>query len=110
MVELVDVEPGKWRVKRPPQPRARSGLPLPYVISDTMDPTEQVDGKFYTSKREFRAVGKSLGLIEVGNETFHVKPKARARDSRAEKAKHSRSVKNAIEKFKSREESLMTDT
>ena len=33
-----------------------------------MDPVEQVDGKFYTSKSQFRAVGKSLGLIEVGNE------------------------------------------
>ena len=25
-------------------------LPMPYVISDIMDPVEQVDGKFYTSK------------------------------------------------------------
>jgi hypothetical protein len=45
----------------------RSDLPAPHVITDTMPPTEQVDGKFYESKRAFRAVGRSLGLTEVGN-------------------------------------------
>ena len=66
---LVEVAPGKWRLISRQQLKAkRSSLPLPYIISDTMDPVEQVDGKFYTSKSQFRAVGKSLGLIEVGNE------------------------------------------
>ena len=50
-----------------PEP-ARSTLPAPAVISDTMPPTEQVNGQFYESKSRFRAVGRSLGLIEVGNE------------------------------------------
>lgn len=102
MVELVEIEPGRWRVKRQPLTPATSRLPRPYVISDTMDPTEQVDGKFYTSKREYRAVGKSLGLIEVGNETFHVKQKQRASTGRAETEKRVRAVKTAIEKFKGR--------
>jgi hypothetical protein len=102
MVELIEVEPGKWRVKRPELRCARSdNLSLPYVISDTMEPTEQVDGKFYTSKRQFRAVGRALGLTEVGNETFHVKPKQRASASRAETEKRTRAVKTAVEKFKS---------
>ena len=101
-IKLVEVEPGKWRVKRPELRQKRSHLPLPFVISDTMDPTEQVDGKFYSSKRQFRAVGKALGLIEVGNETFHVKPKQRVSTSRVETEKRSRAVKTAIEKFKSR--------
>lgn len=101
MVELVEVEPGKWRVKRTELSQKRSHLPIPFVISDTMEPTEQVDGKFYTSKREFRAVGKALGLTEVGNETFHVKPKQRASDSRGEKEKRVRAVKTAIDKFQS---------
>jgi len=101
-VELIEVEPGKWRVKRTELRQKRSHLPLPFVISDTMDPTEQVDGKFYTSKREFRSVGKALGLVEVGNETFHVKPRTRASDSRVETEKRVRSVKKAIEKFKSK--------
>jgi len=65
-----------------------------------MEPTEQVDGNFYTSKRQFRAVGRALGLTEVGNETFHVKQKQRASDSRAETEKRTRAVKTAIEKFR----------
>jgi hypothetical protein len=101
MVELIEVEPGKWRVKRTEHRQKRSHLPLPFVISDTMEPTEQVDGKFYTSKRQFRVVGKALGLVEVGNETFHVKQKQRASASRAETEKRVRAVKKAVEKFKS---------
>jgi hypothetical protein len=101
MVELIEVEPGKWRVKRPQLEPAMSTLPRPYVISDIMEPTEQVDGKFYTSKRQFRAVGRALGLTEVGNETFHMKPKQHASASRAETEKRARAVKTAIEKFKS---------
>jgi hypothetical protein len=38
-----------------------------------MDAVEQVDGRFYTSKSAFRRVGRSLGLVEVGNEKFPVK-------------------------------------
>lgn len=54
---------------------ARSGLPCPQIITDEMPPTEQVDGKFYTSKSKYRAVGRANGLIEVGNEKF--KPRKR---------------------------------
>ena len=96
MIELVEVEPGKFRVKRPALKPARSDLPLPYVISDIMPPTEQVDGKFYTSKREFRAVGKAHGLIEIGTEKL--KPKQRAFDHEGRR----RSIKKAIEQYKSR--------
>jgi hypothetical protein len=104
MVELEEFEPGRWRVKkdRVKVKRRAENMPLPYVISDIMEPTEQVDGKFYTSKRQFRAVGRALGLIEVGNETFHVKPKTRASASRAETEKRARAVRTAVEKFKSR--------
>jgi hypothetical protein len=103
MVELIEVEPGKWRVKREPLKHQRSALPLPYVISDTMNPVEQVDGKFYTSKRQYQAVGKAHGLIEVGNDTarFHVKQQ-HASASRTETEKRVRAVKKAVEKFKSR--------
>jgi hypothetical protein len=45
----------------------RSDLSAPHVITDSMPATEQVDGRFYESKRAFRAVGRSLGLTEVGN-------------------------------------------
>jgi hypothetical protein len=95
-VELVEVEPNKWRVKKTPQNFARSDHPLPYVISDHMEPTEQVDGKFYTSKRAFRAVGRSLGLTEVGNEKF--KPKQRATDDPRLRQARRQSIKNALER------------
>jgi hypothetical protein len=98
-VELVEVAPGRFRVRRDtPTNFARSDHPVPYVISDSMPPTEQVDGKFYTSKREFRAVGRSLGLIEVGNEK--IAPKTRGSIGKAEKQKRLGAVKVAIEKFK----------
>jgi hypothetical protein len=97
-VRLIEVEPGKWRIYRAKQKPARSDLNLPYVISDTMDPTEQVDGRFYTSKRAFRAVGRALGLTEVGNEK--IKPKQRTVDTPAIKQARRRSIKQAIEKYR----------
>lgn len=99
MVRLIEVEPGKWRIYRATPKPARSDLPLPNIISDTMPPTEQVDGKFYTSKRAFRAVGRSLGLIEIGNEKF--KPKTRASDSHAARDARRTAIKTAVEKYKS---------
>ena len=42
---------------------------VPNVISDIMDETRHmIDGKYYTSKSEFRKVTKQHGCIEVGNE------------------------------------------
>jgi hypothetical protein len=95
-VELIEIEPGRYRVKRGLTHFARSELPKPYVISDTMEPTEQVDGVFYTSKRKFRAVGRALGLTEVGNEK--PKPKPRASESREHVEQRRRAIKLAMEK------------
>jgi hypothetical protein len=61
----------------------RSKLAAPHVITDTMPPTEQVDGIFYTSKRAFRAKGRELGLTEVGDQKF--KPKRYSGSTRAER-------------------------
>ena len=97
-VKLIEVEPGRWRVDRRSIPVARSSLPCPSVISDSMDATEQVDGKFYTSKSQFRAVGRSLGLIEVGNEK--PKPLVRSTDQRAVKDARRKALRTAAEKFK----------
>ena len=63
-----------------------------------MDATEQVDGKFYTSKSQFRAVGRSLGLIEIGNEK--PKPLVRSTDQRAVKDARRKALRTAAEKFK----------
>lgn len=98
MIKLVEIEPGRWRVARPERKVARSNLPLPFVISDIMEPTEQVDGKFYTSKREFRAVGRALGLTEVGNEK--PKPRQRGAETRAQKDARRQSIKVAMERYK----------
>jgi len=96
-VELIEIAPNRWVVKRPSRKIARSDLALPNVISDIMEPTEQVDGKFYTSKRQFRAVGRALGLTEVGNEKF--KPKQRPSVSRETRLQRRAQIKTALEKY-----------
>jgi len=90
--------PTSWAFVTVTAPPKRGDLPLPYVISDCMDPVEQVDGKFYTSKRQYRAVGRSLGLIEVGNEK--VKPRGRASEARNVKAARREAIHASIQKFK----------
>ena len=82
-------------MKKTRQNFARSEHPLPYVISDSMPPLEHVDGRFYTSKRQYSAVTRAHGLIEVGNEKF--KPKQRATNSREVKDQRRQAIKRAIE-------------
>jgi hypothetical protein len=64
-----------------------------------MEPVEQIDGRFYTSKRAFRAVGRAHGLTEVGTEKM--KPKTRATDDRVVSETRRASIKTAVEKFRS---------
>jgi len=99
VIELEEVGPNRWRIKRNSPPPKRSGLSLPYVISDTMEPTEQVDGKFYTSKRAFRAVGRANGLTEVGTEKLTAK-RVRTSSTRAAAEGRRTSIKKAIDQFK----------
>ena len=101
MVELEEVAPGRFRVKRTPQNFARSDLPLPFVISDQMEPTEQVDGRFYTSKRAFRAVGRAHGLTEVGTEK--PKPKTRSTDEASVKRERRKSFERAVARYRAGE-------
>jgi hypothetical protein len=98
MTTLIEIEPGRFVVDRPSGPVARSDLPCPMVISDEMPATEQVDGNFYTSKAAFRAVGRSLGLTEVGTEKF--KPRERWRDNRNEDRKRRETIKKAAEIYR----------
>lgn len=71
----------------------RSDLPCPMLIGDIMDEAEHVDGRFYTSKSQFRKVTKANGLIEVGNE----RPKARKRpDPKAREKSIEQSIDKAI--------------
>jgi hypothetical protein len=101
MTRLVEVAPGRYRIARKSSAPARSDLPLPYVISDIMEPTEQVDGRFYTSKSQFRAVGRAHGLIEIGNEKSN--PKTRASDNRAVKEARRNSLRKAVARLKAGE-------
>lgn len=60
-----------YRIAHAPKPasHARSGLAAPMVIADEMPATQHMaDGRCYTSKREFRAVTKAHGCVEVGND------------------------------------------
>jgi hypothetical protein len=91
-IRLIEYEPGRWRVDRPAAPVARSDLPFPNIISDEMEPTEQVDGRFYTSKARFRAIGRALGLTEVGTE--QIKPR-KYRDLAAPQIRRARREKLA---------------
>lgn len=99
-VELEEIEPGRWRVKKASRLKERfdlrSDLPMPGVISDSMPPVEQVDGRFYTSKSAFRRVGRQLGLIEIGTEKL--KPKQRTVDTPAIKEQRRNAIKKAFAK------------
>lgn len=95
--ECVQVGPNTWRWVTTGAPPKRSDLPLPNVISDIMEPTEQVDGRFYTSKAQFRRVGRELGLTEVGNEKLP--PKWRSTDLPETKRRRKQDIKNAMEKY-----------
>ena len=79
-----------WRkvyAAREPVYRGNPALACPRVISDSMDPTEHVDGRFYDSKSAFRAVTKREGYVEVGNDPARhkliEKPQADPRQRRA---------------------------
>jgi hypothetical protein len=98
MSDLVEIAPGRWRFARETVLAARSDLPCPHVITDSMPPTEQVDGRFYESKRAFRAVGRQLGLTEVGNEK--PKPKQRASASRSGAKARREAIERAAAQYK----------
>ena len=57
---------GPLDVREPP---ARSHLPTPYVIGDTLpDLVGMHDGKHYSSKSALRKSYKASGLVELGND------------------------------------------
>lgn len=97
-MKLVEIEPGRFRFIKPQTPPARSHLPCPNVISDEMPAVEQVDGRFYSSKSKFRAVGRAHGLTEVGNE--RPKPMLRSTMQPRTQAARRAAIKAAVEKFK----------
>lgn len=95
---VYQISPSRWSNRPPRGPvQAQSDLPCPNVISDAMPSCEQVDGSWHESKSGFRAVGKRLGLVEVGNDPGRFKSKVPARSTRAERR---RDLQIAIEQYK----------
>jgi len=100
MVELEEFAPNRWRVKRTPQHFARSEHPVPYVISDIMPPTEQVDGQFYTSKSAFRRVGRYLVINTATTEKLNPRLQ-RASATQAARQGRQQALKKAMELVRS---------
>lgn len=71
-IDWSDLEP--WKPRRRERSAARSDLPAPMFIVDTMEPVKSMlDGKMYDSKAALRSTYKDHGVVEVGNE--ELKPK-----------------------------------
>lgn len=83
--------------KRTPKlPLARSDLPCPLVISDTMDPVQSMlDGKLYTSKSGLRATYRKAGVTEVGNDAARFKTRSKPKPDRKQ-------IKTTLEKAEAR--------
>jgi hypothetical protein len=79
----------------PRQPVNPGQFPTPRVITDTMPPTEHVDGKTYDSKSAFRRVTKENGLIEVGNDPARHR---KIQKPKPDSAKTREAVKKAVAK------------
>ena len=62
-------------------PTQRSDFPAPMTILDTMDPVQsQTNGKMYDSKAALRQEYKRAGVVEVGNDSSVMEPKANAKE------------------------------
>ena len=73
------------RISHAPKParRSRSALAAPMIIGDEMPATRHMaDGRHYTSKREFRAVTRAHGCVEVGNDPAMLRRPQRPRPDR----------------------------
>lgn len=83
------------RIDKSP-PAARSDLPFPMIVSDTMDPVQSMlDGKFYTSKALLRATYKAAGVTEVGNDPARLAKRQKAKPDRRE-------IRDTLEKAEAR--------
>lgn len=79
----------------PPQGQSDT-LPVPNVITDTMDPVQSMlDGQIYTSKSALRATYKAAGVIEVGNDPARHRPKPKRKPDR-------KAIRTSIEKATAR--------
>ncbi|ULR43106.1 hypothetical protein [Rhizobium sp. K102] len=52
----------------PAQTLARSDLPAPHFVSDSIEIQSMHDGRHYTSKAKLRSAYRAAGVVEIGNE------------------------------------------
>lgn len=79
---------------------ARSELPAPMVIKDTIEPTvNHADGRRYDSKRAFEKAVRAAGCEIVGNETIKPAPMPEMPDPRHD-------IKAAIDQIESRKPTI----
>jgi len=79
----------------PPQGQS-DALPVPNVITDTMDPVQSMlDGQMYSSKSALRATYKAAGVVEVGNDPARHRPKPKRKPDR-------KAIRTSIEKATAR--------
>lgn len=73
----------------------------PFVISDCMSETRHMaNGRYYTSKSEFRKATKAAGCIEVGNETATMnKPRPTVK---LDRRKRREDIKKAIHQLRNK--------
>jgi hypothetical protein len=75
-----------FRISHAPEPAFRKRAPLgaPLVVADEMPATKHMaDGRYYTSKRGFRAVTRAHGCIEVGNDPAMLRRQQKPKPDRA---------------------------
>lgn len=62
---------------------SRSELPAPMIVRDEMKPVQsQATGKIYDSKSAIRREYKTLGMEEIGNDPYRLKPRPRPKIDR----------------------------
>lgn len=94
--EWHDVDEWPVQCYRLPPQGASDALPVPMVITDTMEPVQSMlDGQMYTSKSALRATYKAAGVIEVGNDPARLRPRRKPKPNR-------KAIRDSIEKATAR--------
>lgn len=79
------------------EPTARSALPAPMVVSDSIDALRHHGtGEILDSKSAFRKRNKELGYVEIGNE----KPKGRRTPAKLDRQQRKNDIRKAIYQLK----------
>lgn len=79
-----------------PSQSASDALPVPYFISDTMEPVQSMlDGKMYTSKSTLRGTYKAAGMVEVGNDPARLRQRKKPKPDR-------KAIRESLEKATAR--------